>query len=423
MKGVLIMVNSNKIYFFYPSKIVGGAEYLFSRLALYLQDVLKKDVYYIDYIDGFIRNQENFKRLKFIDFDDNVKTKILSDGILITPISNIYRITDYLDIINENLKLFLWSIHPCNLIHITPEAEVLQHFSAKQNKLILKFVANNTYKILRKLLYAFSNEKAIYYMDYDNFIFNKTIWDDIVKEDYLKIAIEEKSVFAKDSIINENEINIAVLGRLSEEKITSVINVANNLNLLKTNKKKRLHIIGDGIFKKHFNPKLYPSLEIIFTGTLLNNSMNDYLINNVDILFAMGTSCLEGATLKLPTVVIPYSYKPYELTTFYYFGDIEQNDIGSCYDFYKNHTTIAFDDIINQVYNYDYKSIIGNKCYQYFSKNYSLKAITTLLLKYLDNDSLTFKKYFYIKKQAGVFKRNRNIFYKILRRYIRAKQK
>lgn len=413
----------DNIYFFYPSKIVGGAEYLFSRLALNLQEKYKKTVYYIDYKDGFIRKQEKFKSLNFIDFEDGYKTEIFSAGIVITPISNIYRISDYLNIKNDKIKLFLWSIHPYNLVHITPEAEVLQYFSAKQNKYILKYIADNTYNVLKKMLKDFDKENAIYFMDYDNYIFNETIWGNIIHENYLKIVGEEKFVFAPEFIINENEINVAVMGRFSEEKVTSVINVAENLNALKTDKKKRLHIIGDGEYRNQFIPEKYTSLEIIFKGTLLSEKLNNYFIENVDILFSMGTCCLEGAALKLPVVAIPYSYKNYNLNKFYYLGDTEKNDIGARLSLYKNFANRKFEDIITQIYDENKKGYIGNKCYKYFIKNYSLDSISKLLLEKLSTDSLSFEKYFSIKKGAGELKRNKNIFYKILRGYIRAKNK
>jgi len=41
------------ITFFYPGKEVGGAEYLFLRLANYIADNTTLKIFYIDYKDGF----------------------------------------------------------------------------------------------------------------------------------------------------------------------------------------------------------------------------------------------------------------------------------------------------------------------------------------------------------------------------------
>ena len=111
----------------------------------------------------------------------------------------------------------------------------------------------------------------------------------------------------KHNIKKECEINIGYIGRLDCDKIFSLINVLDNLSLYNTSFKKNVHIIGCGD-RKHLitNNKSYKdaNINIIFTGFLLDNDKYDYLYNNVDILFSMGTSSLDGALVKIPSVLI-----------------------------------------------------------------------------------------------------------------------
>lgn len=403
------------LFFFYPSRLIGGAEYLFARLALFIKKNYNIDVYYIDYRDGFIRNQEFFKELVFLDFEDNKKTILNKKGTLITPISNIYRILDYVDIKNLNLKLFFWCIHPYNIVHVSPEAEVLKHFTANINKYILRFCASNTYNVFKVLLKLCHKYSSIYYMDYDNYIFNYKIWGDIVQEKFLKIASKDKSIFAQKEICKIDEINVAVIGRLVSDKISSVLNILKNLNNLQTNKRKILHIIGEGPCKNKIIPDFYPNVVIKFTGTLLNEELDIYLVNNVDILFAMGTCCFEGAALKLPVVVLPYCLKNYSCSKFFLLGDNQKYAIGAHVDLYKKYALISFKEIIDSVYNNDKKNVLGENCYNYFIKNYSLQAVSKNLLNFIKQDNLTVNKYIEIKQNAGKLCKNKSLLYKILK--------
>jgi hypothetical protein len=129
-----------------------------------------------------------------------------------------------------------------------------------------------------------------------------------------------------------NDINIGWLGRLDEDKIFSVINILDNLNNYNTDKRKFFHIIGSGISSHLIEPSKYKNINIIFNGTILNEDKTKYLIDNFDIAFSMGTSSIESAALKIPTIV-PLSFEKYTYISngFTKFFELSDYNLG-CYD-------------------------------------------------------------------------------------------
>lgn len=416
-------MKTDNIIFFYPSKMVGGAEFLFARIANCLSKLYNKTVFYIDYKDGFIRTNTKFRDFNFLDFEDGKKTDLDIEGTIITPISNIYRVNDYINFKNDNIHLIFWTLHTYNLIHVMPEAIILEKFSADFNKFILKNFCKNTYNVFKYLLEQCGILNSIFHMDNTTYAFNKRIFEDALYEKYLPIASETKDLYSNGKIINGNEINIAILGRLYMEKTMSLLNVINNLDKLQTDKIKKIHIIGNGDCKKLIKNNDFKRCEIIFKDTLTGTLLDEYLINNVDILFAMGTSCLEGAALKLPVVVIPYSYTKFSLDKFHFLFESYLYTLGTSVKEYKKIAHYSMEDIINLVYNNNRKIEIGEKCYEYFCNTHSIETITNKLLTIINNNSLSINEYNTIKKEAGCLKTNKNLMFKIIQKWCKIWQK
>lgn len=86
----------NKVVFFYPSKVVGGAEYLFYRMAKQLVD-RGFEVSYIDYEKGFIANkiktnQDNINVIKYNIFN---YYKLEKTTTLIVPLSFLFAVPSF----------------------------------------------------------------------------------------------------------------------------------------------------------------------------------------------------------------------------------------------------------------------------------------------------------------------------------------
>ena len=409
-------MGKNNIIFFYPSKVVGGAEFLFARLALYLKHEFNLNVYYIDYSDGFVKNNDDFKDLNFIEYKDNT-TELNVSGTFITPISKIYSLSDELLLKNETMKIFFWCLHPYNILHVMPDSKLSERFAPEIYKFILKFFAKHNYNIFYKLLKCCSECNAIYYMDYLNYSFNKFFFENAVEEKYLPIATDDRHKLLNNNVSNviNEDINVCYLGRLCKEKTTALLNLAHNLNGIKTKRKINLHIIGDGSERKRIKVKNYENVNFIFVGTLTDRDLDEYLINKIDILFAMGLSLLEGAKLKIPTVVVPFSYKDYKINKFHYLYKEEKYNLGEDVKSYSKKDNINFSQIIDDIYEKNKKGDIGQQCYEFYCRTHSLETISTKLLQCIEQNVLTVDKYNQIKLLAGKTQKNKNLIIKILR--------
>ncbi len=385
----------NKIAFFYPSKVLGGAELLFARLAQFLQDELNKKVFYVDYKDGFIRNNKCFSSLNYIDYISYEKTVLPDVDILITPISNIARINQYLSFENEETRLLFWSIHPLNLLHILPKGTKLQNCPAKLQKIILNLFYHHKFQRIKSLLLALNKHGACCFMDYENVTYQNNLFDINIENNYLPIACIEPEIKSNQELINHSEINICIVGRLVREKVFPLINVLDNLAVYETKLKKIVHIIGDGDSRELIECDKYKNkVEIRFTGTLNDISeLHKYLKDHADIVFAMGTSVIEAAAMKIPSVILPYAYNRLKNTKFMYFFDSFDYVLGANPMLYDKIAKREFVDILGQIYKMKNKKSIGNDCYNHFLKHHSISAVANRLLDISNINNLSYKVY------------------------------
>lgn len=91
------------------------------------------------------------------------------------------------------------------------------------------------------------------------------------------------------------------LGRLDRDfKIWSLLELLQRLSFIDFDFS--FHIIGDGDGKDLLNNSY--NFDVIFHGSLPHSKMEEHLKENADLLFAMGTSGLEGAKLSIPTIIV-----------------------------------------------------------------------------------------------------------------------
>lgn len=389
----------NSITFFYPSVITGGAEFLFIRLSKYLVS-RGIEVYYIDYANGFARKQLINTKVRFLDYEDQEITKINFDTNLILPVCHLFKVNKELCVTDKS-KLILWFLHPWNIIYLFPQ--ILDHLSSKEPAEIKKIyelshpgLIEDFATKLRKI-YRF---RALCFMDGSNFRFNNEFFDlKIAKTKYVPIGIDmPKKESLNDQIVKKGEINIAWLGRICEDKINSIVYLIDCANEYANshNKKINLHIIGRGSQEFKIKEKeACNNLKIILAGTITNQDLDEYLIYNTDILFAMGTSLLEGAKLKIPTVISPFNNfrrvpNKYEMT--YLFNSKNFDIVDEVYA-KQDLPRQSFDQILEDVYILNKKEQIGQLCYNHVTDNFSIENSAKFLSLAIKKSSLTYENY------------------------------
>lgn len=375
---------------------MGGAEFLFLRMASILVDLYHIDVHYVDYEDGFAANYvHRNSKINFIPQHVYSKTLLPSETVVVAPLSSMFDVATQLKGID--IKVFFWSIHPVGL----------EEFFAKLlHKIHIKFDTKEK-TILGGIIDLLIENDSLYFMDEPNYSYQKEVFKfKSTEEKYLPIPLAEKHLTSKYT--SNPNINLAWVGRLSEDKIFSLINILNCCNeylLSNDNQKIVFHIIGDGPKRYLLESfELNSNLQLIYRLDLSDSSLQSYLKENIEVLFAMGTSALEGASLSIATILVDFSYQPMSTKYFRWIYEAKGFSLGNPHQDGQIYGT-SFETIMDIIK----KNNLGqyaSKSYEYFLKNHSLEGITEKFLKILDASTINLhtlketklKAYFWINK-------------------------
>lgn len=393
--------------FFFPYHDVSGVPILFLNIAEYIASNYEYCVYIIDYCDGYMaRSRKKNSKVKLIEFVDG-NTIYISKTTLVMQAILPYAIRPELKI-NNNTKVFFWCLYPDIFF---PLLFPFNFFSSyvKQNlniyKSILQLFYRKTFNRIRKFVTEMSGFETLVFMDSSNL--NRT--NDILSlelkpNNFLPILCNSNVTEIKMSSPNGKVLNISWVGRICDFKVYILKYTIEKLAYIALNK--RIHIcfyvIGDGD-KKYLIDNIqlnneYFSLKQI--GVIPKTSLDKYLMDNIDINVAMGTSALESAKLSIPTILLDISYKNVK-------GD---------YIFRWLHNTTNYDlghNISQADFESDNKSLekmlsefmvnpqkLRDKSYQYFYNNHTLESISGKLIEFLELYSRRFEdidKYYFKK--------------------------
>ncbi len=375
------MVN---IIFYFPYRQIGGVSQLFLRLSAELSKDYK--VHLVDFRDGamakLIPNGVNF-----IDFDEVISYP--ENSVLVLQSLPIWNIKD-LDKFPRDTKLFLWNLHPLNLYPY-----IFSIYSKNKLKAILARILNPMSLFRRiklsNLLTYLTNNNALVFMDEENRRRTQSFFPDVsLSHKILPITTGRSQKSAK--LNNSEVIRCCWIGRIVDFKLYILIHTIERLNLASA----KIHpiemaIIGDGdeMFDLKATCEKYSGVNIKFLGEMNPSDLNSYLANNVDVLFAMGTSALEGASRKIPTLLLDYSYsKIEELYKFDYIFNSTGYSLGTEFNsLIHTEKASSLEAILLSIKSG--KKQIGLSCYQYWKNNFSLEIVSELFLDHLNKSTAT----------------------------------
>ncbi|MDM3407546.1 FkbM family methyltransferase [Citrobacter sp. Cb022] len=359
-----------KVVFYFPWNEVSGGPIYLTRLADKLAELDDYEVYYTDYenslSDSLIKNSKVKKIVVSID-DFSIKQPF--PVILITPIYFAGWIPD----LHPDSKIVFINWHMC----CVPTLQHNWRISDKDLHNFLRLVRDTS-------AVFFCDESHRLGQNTDNIIFSK---------DIVPISLPKRSTRALTSIVSHDNYNVAVLGRLCADKIYSITNLLDNIEKLAIKGKVNVHIIGDGPDKEIINECDYKKSNIIFVGTLSSDELEIYLANYVDILFAMGTSVLEGGSISLPSVIIPHNMHPINCNSYVYL----QNSNGYCLGWYDDQfdelklIPVSLQSIFDDVYKSNKKALLGQMAYNYYEKNHSIENTIEPFKNILKKSSLFYR--------------------------------
>lgn len=359
------------ITFFYPSRIIGGAEFLYIRLAKYITENTSIPVFVYDYEDGFLRKSLQSSSVKVINYTDDGEVVIYHDTIVVTPFCHIFKSNEFV-VKTNSVRIFYWSIHPT---HFTC-------FFHNRNW----FIEKKDLDILNADFIKLIEQKAMVFMDYPNYTENKVKLNLPYNEQelsYLPICCDMYDGPQRD-YKNKDILNICWLGRIAIDKVAAIENYAWHLNNLddKTRAKIKFTIIGNGEEEERLL-KFIDNLDLKYEHkeTVLGKELNTFLVNEVDLGVAMGTSLLEFAKLRIPVVMADIMGKT-EFNKSDKFRWLYETIGFSMGDIFKSNNDYKhrIEDIVETISTETTYNQVATLCYNYYNQNHALTKIANKLI-------------------------------------------
>jgi hypothetical protein len=403
------------ITFFYPAHQVGGAELLFTRLASYVVEHYGIDARIVDYRDGFLRNQVVGTGVRVVDYDEGAPTRIDDPTCLVAPFSLLFQVKRELELHPESTVLF-WVLHPYNFLMVFPFFSSYQQLRMELIQLINATVFFEDRRKIQEAIDHLNRHRGLYFMDSACARFSSQFFTlDTEAIRYLPITNLDKTREAGATVVARDAEHIGWLGRLSREKVYPLLNVIENADAYAERRRRTVvvHVIGEGECMPMVRsyPRRAETLEIVYAGTKLGDALDAYLIDNVDVLFAMGTSCFEGAQLKLPTVLVGASFQRIRRDYRYrWLFETEGYSLGGYAN--KEDNPHSFDEIMSEVFDRGNKGAVGKRNHEYFVQNHSMAKVSEMLLRAATDDTATMRG---LASETSIFEQSA-----ILRAYLAA---
>ena len=133
---------------------------------------------------------------------------------------------------------------------------------------------------------------------------------------------------------------------------------------------------------------------VAFKNNLFGKELEDYLLKESYLHISMGTSALEGAKLKIPTILCDYSKSEFPEDYKYHWLYMSKG-YSLADEIFPNSETKGdtLQNILNEIYDKDKYTEIGKRCYQYTFENHSLDAHVRILLKAFEETEMTVADY------------------------------
>ncbi len=362
-----------KLVFFFPWHEVSGGPYYLTRLANSIVKTGKYDVYYTDYRYGLSDSLIADPNIKVLEYhDEGKKFSIFPEEpvILVMPIYWAFMVPH----MHPNSKIVFFNWHneciPC-----------LKRDWYLSNRGVAAFLS-----LVKQTSSVFFCDKAHWMAQSAEGV--------AFKETYVPIVIPERKTRAVKKLAVEKERKIAIMGRLCIDKVYSVLDVIDNIVALRDQKATTIYLIGDGDQNYRILERTYPShIKVEGCGTMRMEKIIPMLAKKVDILFAMGTSVLDGASIGLPAVVIPNSMQEFHCNRYPYLYET----CGYALGWYPNQIddmgieTHTIEEIFDDIYIRGKKAEIGERCLNYYRANHTQNV--ALFQEAIQSSTLTYDRF------------------------------
>lgn len=401
------------ICFICPAKIAGGVQ---SLVIAVCKELSKASVDYciFDYKWSHVYRSlvvdEKIKIPVFIDLDEekgnkNLGCMLTKNDVLIGFNDQFYLLYKYFS--KSKARFILWDVYyPFWKDFLSLSIKGARLYTFKKDRI--------------DFLQSLIQHNALFFMDYNGPSMLENWHGFHVDQPQLRIIpvpiIASKTIKINRRRNNGNNemINTAYIGRAVDWKVKPIEKVIKDSLM---HKHIKFYIITDSKkkFIKYFDEIEEKVIEdrVLFIENLYGEKLSGFLKKHISLIFGMGTACLEGAKLGIPSVLVDfssnrfpakYNYKWIYMREPYCLGkdiaDMSHAEIISGY---------SFREIINQITNKE--DLISHQSLDYVKKYYDSAAIVSKLIDASNKSSFficnlsNFKsiRYINIKRNIGHF--------------------
>lgn len=386
-----------KLYFCFPFKGVGGVSVLFVRVAEFLASSGLAKCFLIDYSDGHMSNLRDPRLTEFIEYSDSEDIFIPDDAIVIFQSMTPWSIFPNIKM-GKKTKLLFWNCHPLNLIPSMPGFRHLTASTTFLSKLILNTLLISFKLKSRNFLKLLERSKAILFMDGNNLnLSSELLKVKLSKPSFLPIPAKASSKFRWNKTLfkNSKSINFLWIGRIVDFKYFPLKRFLADLTEIQILKKipVTLTVIGKGKFFDKFyeHATQNENVQLRFKDHIDLYDLDKFILENADIMVAMGTSALEGAKLGVPTLLMDFSYKEIRGNYNYrWVHETEDYNLGCLINERNNKNNER--TLLNKISEFQKSAdSISLKELDYFEKNHNLSSVSNQLLDFISESNCFFE--------------------------------
>lgn len=242
----------------------------------------------------------------------------------------------------------------------------------------------------KRLVKQLLKKKSLFFMD-DTGIFNLRHYFAMEVDEpiFVPIPVEvpKENYYLKRDRKQDPALRLTYIGRSVDWKMMPLKKILEDCAAVSVSKKINMSIVVDSTteFKKYININDFidaGNFAIDVTENIMPSAISDFLLQNSDLHFAMGTAALDAAKLGVPTVLVDYSVKKfpadycykwlYETTGYSLGKNLDKLSVSNSLSM-KNLLTMLSDD-------QEKVSDISKRSFNYVVNNHSVDKIVSNLV-------------------------------------------
>ena len=306
------MSGRRSVVFCFPYQGLSGFPIQFLRLASTLAD-RGWSVQLVDYPDGAMSRHLRDDRVTLIPYSDGTPAAVPAEAVLVFQTMTPWSIFPSLKVA-PSTRLLFWTCHPFNLVPTVPVLGRIIERGAAVGALTLRWVLPGYWGRAKRFLRTLIAQNSIVFMDTGTVRTTSAyLQEEIAAPIFVPLpapSVPDRGVRPQP---RRDRLRLAWLGRIADFKYSILSRTLTRLDEIapRLSSTLTMDLVGSGAYVDALKADAarLTHLEVSFAGERSPDEVAEFLRSEVDVLFAMGNSALEGASHGVPTVLLDFSYQ------------------------------------------------------------------------------------------------------------------